>query len=704
MFNLCMKDILRPLAGKIILGCLCFIACIQYLSYLANVPFPRQPVFGSLAVIIEPLIRMGEAIYQLTDASPFIQIISFSLLFLILIIFQNRFSADRKPGRMFLWSGVFLSILAQCLYIWKPLSVIPVVLGIASVCLFISSILNPDKRCQDSSKSIGKINRRLLLAAVLLIAFIFRAYKLDTIPAGQAQHTAEWGMEAAMMARDYSWDIRNPIAFSQTWSHVKNYLLGPHQQGTNILIDWVIFSIWWPSLLLQRGVTSITGVLTVLILFLLAEYLFNTYTGFMASFLMAISPWHIMHSRYSSTEHAIAILFVTLSVYCVVRALREQRISWTILSLIVLSVDFFLYVIAQFIVFILIVFWLYTLLTQKRKSFPVFIGGVIFLVLLTLIISPKIGIFGFKEKVKLLNTQIEEHPDYQVQAWDRILRNASLTLRGLFLEGEGCAWFSKKGAYLMWPVSVALLGGISWCLPRFRDYRCVLLMIWFIGGIIPTIPSAVVAPRRILCANPAIYIIAASFIMVCASYFKAIPAKVNRHALQIAGILLMLLASSTAFATFRYHAIASEVLRNGPERRLAEIVRDNIQSYYTYMFFEPHTRIQKIWIVCGQYRQPGERDLPIQFFQKMDELPVLRDGVPGSDSPMNAASGGASLRSGSSGTLFLLPIDENGNQILESLRSIFPDGKHELYKYDEQFLNHDSGVELFQSYKIPLPQ
>jgi 4-amino-4-deoxy-L-arabinose transferase-like glycosyltransferase len=77
-----------------------------------------------------------------------------------------------------------------------------------------------------------------------------------------------------------------------------------------------------------RLVSVLFGTITVGVLFLLAQYLFDTSTGLLASMLMAVSQLGIMYSQ-EARPYAMASCFSACAIYCFCRAWRERHwLAW----------------------------------------------------------------------------------------------------------------------------------------------------------------------------------------------------------------------------------------------------------------------------------------------------------------------------------------------------------------------------------------
>ncbi|MCX6356248.1 MAG: glycosyltransferase family 39 protein, partial [Candidatus Aureabacteria bacterium] len=512
--------------------------------------------------------------------------------------------------------------------------------------------------------------------------------------------------------------------------------------GIPIILDWITFSIWKSNLVLQRGLSVVMGVLCIYILFLLTEELFGTWTGLLAAFFMAVSPWHNAHSRYTQVIFSIAILFTLLSVYFVVNALRRRKLGWVVLAVFALAFDFYIYPSAQFIVFVLFLFWLYSMVRHRDYWRHYLFGGILTLIVVALLIAPRTRLFGPVGEIRLINNDVDQRADYATQSLRVAGLNTMRLAQSLLLKStdQDC-WFEKEGAILLWPVSIAFLCGLAWCLPRVGDTTYALLVLWFAIGVIPTIFSPNVFARRIICANPVIYMMAALSVMIgCAPLARALPArlKILRNLLAAAGLVLF---SSAAFAAFYYHTVVYEERSHSEHRRIAEIVCENIQDYYIYLNYEPHQIDEDVWVYCGSYCPTGQEQLPVTFSRKgepaKEVLPSLRAGPEGTVFGVSSIGAGdaviellkeafpenelerhkelpvtffqkeelknkvlPSLRAGPKGTLFCVPAEGDGDAIIGILKTAFPEGKLEQYKLDPDYFDHSRGSPLCRTYAI----
>lgn len=167
---------------------------------------------------------------------------------------------------------------------------------------------------------------KILLILILLLAFALRFYQLGQNPLSLSWDEASIGYNAYSIAQtlkdehgrflpyDYFsafGDYKPPVAIYLTAVSVK--LFG--------LTEWAV-----------RMPSALLGVLTVLLVFLLAEELrkifksksLTSYFSLLTSIILAISPWHTLLSR-QMFEANIATFFIVFAVYLFIKAINSNK-------------------------------------------------------------------------------------------------------------------------------------------------------------------------------------------------------------------------------------------------------------------------------------------------------------------------------------------------------------------------------------------
>ena len=158
---------------------------------------------------------------------------------------------------------------------------------------------------------------KTIIIGIMSIAVLSRVIAIRTFPGGVHADEAFSGYEAWSLL-NYgvdSWGYHNPV-YLTVWgggmSVLNSYLMLPFIKlfGLNTL------TVRIPQMLL--------GILSVYVLYCLLMRTYSTKTALLGSFLLAVSPWHIMVSRYGMDAN-LAPAFVLLGIYFLVVGLEQSR-------------------------------------------------------------------------------------------------------------------------------------------------------------------------------------------------------------------------------------------------------------------------------------------------------------------------------------------------------------------------------------------
>lgn len=159
----------------------------------------------------------------------------------------------------------------------------------------------------------------LIIGAILIIGSVLRLWQLGQIPISLDWDEASLAYNAYSIAEtgkdEYgqflpvvlrSFDDYKPALYS--------YLAIPFIK----IFDLSMFSI--------RIVSVISGIIAVFITFVLVKELFDKkYLAFLASFLLAISPWHIQFSR-AAFEANVGLTLILLALILFLKGLRDHKL------------------------------------------------------------------------------------------------------------------------------------------------------------------------------------------------------------------------------------------------------------------------------------------------------------------------------------------------------------------------------------------
>lgn len=213
-----------------------------------------------------------------------------------------------------------------------------------------------------------------LLLAIVMLSFFLRFYKVSEDPPSLNWDEVSIGYNAYSIlktGRD-EWGQFLPI-------HFKSY--GEYKLPAQIYLSIPGIYLFGLNELGVR-ITPVTyGTLTVLVMFFLGRAIFQSnLAGLAASFLLAISPWHVQLTR-ASFESSLASLFITLGVWFLVKGFTNQK--WFVYAMIPFALSVFTYNSARIFtpLFLIVIFFIYRKHLIKFKKF-IFLSAIFFAVLL----------------------------------------------------------------------------------------------------------------------------------------------------------------------------------------------------------------------------------------------------------------------------------------------------------------------------------
>ena len=276
------------------------------------------------------------------------------------------------------------------------------------------------------------LNKNTLLILILALAAVLRFYKLDTYPALNAD-------EAAISYNVYSLIQTGQDEHGNPWPiHFQSF--NDYKPGGYF---YIVLPFVWAFGLNEWSVRlpgAIFGVLTVLFVYLLVKELqkwqqfkiLNYKFEIIASFLLAISPWHIHFSR-GGWEVNAATFFIVVGVYFFLRAIRNNK--YFALSAIFFVLSLYTYHAARIVtpllgVVLLIIYRKDLFSSANRKLFlgSVILGAVLLVPLLTSFVGEAsarasgVSIFSDRGYIDRIEEKRARHED-PFSVLNRILYN-----------------------------------------------------------------------------------------------------------------------------------------------------------------------------------------------------------------------------------------------------------------------------------------
>ncbi|MCX6704460.1 MAG: glycosyltransferase family 39 protein, partial [Candidatus Woesebacteria bacterium] len=174
-----------------------------------------------------------------------------------------------------------------------------------------------------------KIIYPVLVGLILLIAFFLRFYKLTSDPPSLNWDEVSIGYNAYSIlktGRD-EWGQLLPV-------HFKSY--GEYKLPAQIYASIPGIAVFGLNELGVRITPVIYGTLTILLLYFLTKKIFeNEWIALVASFLLAISPWHIQLTR-ASFESSFSVFWVTLGAWLFIKGFTNKKYwFWSIVPFVI---------------------------------------------------------------------------------------------------------------------------------------------------------------------------------------------------------------------------------------------------------------------------------------------------------------------------------------------------------------------------------
>jgi hypothetical protein len=218
-----------------------------------------------------------------------------------------------------------------------------------------------------------KNTKSLVLFCIILVIGIFlRTWQYTKIPAGFHQDEIGQGIDAYdVMYFDYDRNgMSYPLQFI-TW--------GDGQTALYIYLIMPFLKLLGPCLLAIRLPNLIAGIILIPIVYLIGKQLISRDYGLLVMFLMAISPWHIIGSRWGLEPYFLPFLF-SIGFYFLL--ISEFKNSWLIIASICFGLCLYTYstayaAVPTFLGLIVLVLFIY----KVRMNRYILISGAIIILM-----------------------------------------------------------------------------------------------------------------------------------------------------------------------------------------------------------------------------------------------------------------------------------------------------------------------------------
>jgi len=241
--------------------------------------------------------------------------------------------------------SVFAALAMMYFYRSGSFNYIPVItLWLASGACYVAAFADAPFSLEATREWIkAHRNELLLVAGLTLVAAFFRFYELGNLPRVLDGDEGRLGQAAQATVAD-TW--ANPFALWENFGAL--YL-----QAVNIAIEF-----FGPTPLALRFLPAVSGTLAIPMLYLLARQVAGKRIALIATFLLATSHTHIHFSRIGAVGYIHGTWLVPLELYLFLSGL-EKRTTWrTAAAGALLAIHFSVYLTAQIITGLALVYML----------------------------------------------------------------------------------------------------------------------------------------------------------------------------------------------------------------------------------------------------------------------------------------------------------------------------------------------------------
>lgn len=219
-------------------------------------------------------------------------------------------------------------------------------------------------------KTFLSLHKYLLL--IIAVAFVLRIINLTLLPI--------FNDEAIYL--DWGWRE----------THTHGFLFYSLYDAKQPLLMWVFGlaqSLFSDILVAGRSISILTGIISLIGLFVIGKAIWNKYVGLLAAFLYAVSPLFLFYDRQALMESAIAAVGIW-SCYFLLKLATKPILSNALFLGVVLGIGYFIK--SSSLIFILasLVVYAFFLFQEKRKIFPLIIATYLatFVIILPLLFQP----------------------------------------------------------------------------------------------------------------------------------------------------------------------------------------------------------------------------------------------------------------------------------------------------------------------------
>jgi 4-amino-4-deoxy-L-arabinose transferase-like glycosyltransferase len=380
------------------------------------------------------------------------------------------------------------------------------------------------------------------VAAIIVAGCFFRLWQLGSLAEGMTYDEAYKGLDGIAIREFHE----RPVFLE--WNGGREALVAYLVAVNQKLFDGSIVSV--------RLITPLTGCLTLLFFYLLVKTIFNRNLALLSTFLMAVSKYHIIHSRYGVRAGQFTLYEVAALYFLALGLKSERKFSWPLIAGgVVAGLGFYTYIAYRIFPLILLAFvvqkeWL----VRLRKHV---LSASVAAVLCAAIVAPEAVYYiqnrqSFTERMQ--KTQVwSQKGKYENEPAIKLVALASAATLGMFTyQGDSIARHNVGIEPMLSRFAAPFfLLGILLALMNFRRPHVFFFLAYFLLSLLPGMLS-VGAPNaaRDLGVIPAAMVFTALGLLAA---IKLLPRSLARAFTMI--VLAGCLLTGVKDALFRFPAI-----------------------------------------------------------------------------------------------------------------------------------------------------
>ncbi|MEX2012936.1 MAG: glycosyltransferase family 39 protein [Candidatus Levyibacteriota bacterium] len=390
---------------------------------------------------------------------------------------------------------------------------------------------------------MNKLKPKIWIIAIIAVAIFLRFYQLGINPPSLTWDEAAWGYNA------YSLGIDGRDEFGKFLPYKYLESFGDFKPPMYAYLDILPVKLFGLSEFAVRFPSALFGVFTVLTAYFLVRRIFpqspnKEKYALWASFMLAISPWHIMLSR-AAFEANVATFFICFGVFAFLAGVRDKK-WYLLLSAASFALSFYTFntarIVAPLLVLILAVGFRKELFMRKREAVSALVVGVLLIVPIAgFLLSPQAGL-RFKEVNIFSDIGVINRANQQIEndggsLFSKIIHNRrfaygaeylshyfdNLSPGFLFIKGDGNPKFSTQdvGSLYLWELPF-FVAGILFLFKR-KEGSWWIIPLWLLVSIMPA-ATARETPHalRIETALPTFQILTAIGVVTFLNWIKNI--------------------------------------------------------------------------------------------------------------------------------------------------------------------------------------